>query len=127
MSVSIETVLLALTWLFFKHMVADYFLQKPYQFLNKGTYGHPGGFLHAGIHAILTIPVLAILPPSSILLAIAIIIGEFIAHYHIDWSKEQITKKFGWTPQDQGFWSSLGVDQFLHAITYILIIWALLV
>ena len=46
--------LAAVAVLMAKHAVADFYLQTPYQFLNKGTYGHPGGFLHAGIHAALT-------------------------------------------------------------------------
>ncbi len=119
-----NSILFALTWLFFKHMIADYFLQRPYQFLNKGTYGHPGGLLHAAIHAGLSIPVFMFVPSVSVGLAAGVIVGEFMAHYHIDWSKEQITKKFKWTPQDQGFWSALGVDQFLHALTYLIMVWA---
>ena len=126
MSGSIETIFLALTWLFFKHMIADYLLQKPYQFLNKGIYGHPGGLLHASIHVGLTIPIIFILPSPSIEMFIAILSGEFIAHYHIDWSKERIIKKFGWTPKDQGFWSLFGLDQFLHSLTYLIIIWIMI-
>ena len=40
-------VLVAVAVLMAKHMVADFYLQTPYQYLNKGTYGHPGGFLHS--------------------------------------------------------------------------------
>ena len=104
-------------------MIGDYFLQRPYQFLNKGTYGHLGGLLHASIHVALTLPVFFIIPPSSAILFFGILSGEFIAHYHIDWSKEQLIKKFGWTPQDQIFWSIFGIDQFLHALTYLIMIW----
>ncbi|MEP7292538.1 MAG: hypothetical protein ABI835_12190, partial [Chloroflexota bacterium] len=39
------TVLLVVFILELKHFVFDYPLQRPYQFLNKGTYGHPGGIL----------------------------------------------------------------------------------
>ncbi len=46
--------LAAIAILMVKHAVADFFLQTPYQYCNKGTYGHPGGFLHAGIHVALT-------------------------------------------------------------------------
>jgi hypothetical protein len=38
----------------FKHAVADFYLQTAYQYSNKGKYGHPGGIIHAGIHAALT-------------------------------------------------------------------------
>jgi kynureninase len=41
--------LAAVAVLMLKHAVADFYLQTPYQYLNKGTYGHPGGFIHAGM------------------------------------------------------------------------------
>jgi hypothetical protein len=62
-------ILAAIAVLLFKHMVADFYLQTPYQFLNKGTYGHPGGFVHAGIHVALTPLVYLVLLPSSLVLA----------------------------------------------------------
>jgi len=37
-------VLAAVAVLMAKHTVADFYLQNAYQYLNKGTYGHPGGF-----------------------------------------------------------------------------------
>ena len=39
--------LAAVAVLMVKHALADFYLQTPYQYLNKGTYGHPGGLLHA--------------------------------------------------------------------------------
>ena len=60
--------LAAVAVLMFKHAVADFYLQTPYQFLNKGTYGHPGGFIHAGIHTALTPLVYLVLLPGSLLL-----------------------------------------------------------
>ena len=30
-----------------KHFICDYPLQTAYQLRNKGTYGHPGGIIHA--------------------------------------------------------------------------------
>lgn len=108
-----------LGYLLIKHLAADFLLQTRYQWSNKGIYGHPGGLLHAGIHATLSAPVLAILPPSSMLFAIALLAGEFVLHYHIDWTKEQIVKRAEWTPSDTGFWMTLGVDQFAHHLTYL--------
>lgn len=37
-----------------KHFFADFYFQGPYQYLNKGNFKHPGGYLHAFIHSILT-------------------------------------------------------------------------
>lgn len=119
-------VLAAVAVLMFKHMVADFYLQTPYQYLNKGTYGHPGGFIHAGIHVALTPLVYLILAPGSLLLAAGIALGEFAVHYHIDWFKERITRKNGWTARDRGFWFALGTDQFLHGLTYLVLVAVLL-
>jgi hypothetical protein len=114
--------LAAVAVLMFKHAVADFYLQTPYQYLNKGIYGHPGGLLHAGIHTALTPLVYLVLLPGSWLLAGAIAVGEFLLHYHIDWLKEQATRKYAWTPQSPGFWHALGTDQLLHGLTYLAIV-----
>jgi len=126
MSEAACTALLAVTILLIKHTVGDYFLQTAYQFRNKGTYGHPGGILHAGIHALLTIPLFAYLPPSSALLGAGIVLGEFVIHYHLDWSKEQLVKRFGLVQTDPWFWYLFGLDQVGHYLTYIAIIVLLL-
>ena len=55
--------------LMFKHAVADFYLRTQYQYLNKGIYGHPGGFIHAGIHTALRPLVYSVLVPGSSLIA----------------------------------------------------------
>lgn len=114
--------LAAIGMLMLKHTAADFFLQTPYQYCNKGIYGHPGGLLHAGIHVALTPLVYLIIAPASLLLAAAIALGEFVLHYHIDWVKEQLTRANNWTPQRPGFWHALGLDQLLHGLTYLAIV-----
>jgi hypothetical protein len=114
--------LAAVAILMFKHAVADFYLQTPYQFLNKCKYGHPGGLLHAGIHTALTPLVYLVLLPGSLLMAAGLALGEFAVHYHIDWLKEQMTQRNNWTPQDRGFWYALGTDQLVHGLTYLLIV-----
>ena len=110
--------LAAVAVLMFKHAVADFYLQTPYQYLNKGKYGHPGGIIHAGITA-LTPPVYLVLLPGSLLIAAGLELGEFVVHYHIDWLKEQFTHRNGWTTSDRGFWFALGTDQLVHGLTYL--------
>ncbi len=61
-----------------------------------------------------------------LLMAGAIALGEFVLHYHIDWAKEQITRRNSWTPQNSGFWHALGTDQLLHGLTYLAIVAVLL-
>jgi hypothetical protein len=57
-------VLAAVAVLLVKHAVADFYLQTPYQYLNKGIYGHPGGLLHSGIHVALTPLVYLVIVPG---------------------------------------------------------------
>ena len=119
-------VLAAVAVLMLKHTIADFYLQTPYQYLNKGTYGHPGGFMHSAIHVALTPLVYLVLVPGSLLIALAITLGEFAVHYHVDWVKEQITHRNGWTAQDRGFWYAPGTDQLVHGLTYLAIVGALI-
>ncbi|HEX5931247.1 MAG TPA: DUF3307 domain-containing protein [Methyloceanibacter sp.] len=118
--------LAAVAVLLVKHAVADFYLQTPYQYLNKGIYGHPGGLLHSGIHVALTPLVYLVLVPGSLLVAGAIAVSEFLLHYHIDWLKEQVIQRNGLTAQDPGFWHALGTDQLIHGLTYLAIVAALL-
>lgn len=106
---------LILLLLFSKHFLIDFPLQTPYQYLNKGKYGHPGGLLHSGLHGLGTFLVLAFFTPLAYLFAIA----DFLIHYHIDWAKVKINTHYGWKPTDDQFWTLLGLDQYLHAMTYI--------
>ena len=115
----------AVAVLMLKHAVADFYLQTAYQYLNKGTYGHPGGVIHAALHVALTPLVYLVIAPGSLLLAAAIAIGEFITHYHVDWLKEQVTHRNGWTVRDRAFWYALGTDQLVHGVTYLLVVGAL--
>jgi fucose permease len=113
-------VLVALTFLQIKHYVCDFILQRPYQYLNKGKYGHPGGIIHAGLHIIATCLLFVLITPS-VKLGVAIIVGEFVVHYHIDWLKEQVMKRTGWQTTDNGYWWALGADQLLHQLSYVAI------
>jgi len=111
-------ILAILTGLTFKHFLADFMLQRSYQFKNKGKYGHPGGILHAGIHGLGTLLVLAWFLPFDLALAIAAV--EIILHYHIDWAKVQLNSRLKLDPrEDNEYWFLFGFDQFLHHMTYV--------
>jgi len=107
-----------LTAFAFKHFICDFPLQSfPYMYENKGTYGHFGGLLHAGIHFFGTLIVL-IGFPAILVLGCSII--DFFAHYHIDWAKTNLCKYFNLKPDNsQWFWILLGIDQLLHGLTYL--------
>jgi hypothetical protein len=107
--------LLILVLLFSKHFIIDFPLQTPYQYLNKGNYGHAGGLLHSGLHGATTFLILSFFTPLAYLFAIA----DFLVHYHIDWAKVKLNNHFQLTPENPRFWTLLGLDQYLHAMTYI--------
>lgn len=106
-----------------KHFLFDFVLQTPYQLANKGKYGHPGGLLHSGLHVLGTAAALAIVGPAPTVF-LAILVAEFVVHYHIDWGKEQITARHG-SGMDGFFWRMIGLDQLLHHLTYVAIAAAL--
>ena len=103
-----------------KHFIFDYPLQTAYQLNNKGTYGHPGGILHSGLHVVGTSTAFLIITPT-LAIGAAIMVGEFLLHYHIDWSKDHVIRGMGLNAKDRGFWWAIGVDQLLHHLTYVAI------
>lgn len=110
--------ILLLTALITKHFIADFILQYPYQFMNKGIYGHPGGMVHAlitGIGSLLAC--VFIIPVTWFVLAVIGI--EMLIHYHIDWAKVQVNNHYKLHPGTSQFWNLLGLDQWLHYLTYI--------
>lgn len=109
-----------LTWLFIKHFVVDFPLQKPYQYLNKGTYGHWGGIQHALYHGVATALVIYLVLRTSLLLAVAYGVFDALVHYHIDWAKIKINTVYKLQSHtSERFWWLLGFDQLLHSLTYL--------
>jgi hypothetical protein len=115
----------ALVLLQVKHFVCDFVAQTAYQVRNKGTYGHAGGLLHAGLHAVASLPVIVVLTHSPQLIA-AIVAAEFVVHYHVDWLKAAINRLRGLGYDDPMYWVIFGADQFLHQATYIVMLGVLL-
>ena len=110
-------ILTLFTLLILKHFIIDFPAQTPYQWMNKGTYGHPGGILHAGLHGFGTVLCFVWWAPfASIILGIM----DMLIHYHIDWVKMNINKKYGWKADTHPeFWTALGLDQLAHYLTYV--------
>lgn len=85
---------------------------------NKGTYGHIGGLVHSLLHGISTFCIALFFTDVHTSFIVGII--DEVLHYHIDWAKMNINKKFGWTATNsENFWKLVGVDQTLHLLTYI--------
>ena len=112
------TLITAMLLLAIKHFIVDFMMQPPYQWQNKGTYGHPGGLLHSLTHAAGTGMVFSLFTTPTVSAIAAVI--DLVVHYHIDWAKMNINLIKGWKADTHPeFWVLLGLDQFLHTVTYI--------
>jgi hypothetical protein len=116
MDPAVTTVLWAMLAFQIKHFICDFVLQNQFQVRNKGIYGHPGGFIHAGLHAIGSAPALLILGAPHETIAI-LLFGEFVIHYHVDWFKARFDR--GLTDRDHAYWVIFGLDQLVHQLTYL--------
>jgi hypothetical protein len=124
----LTTAIILMVLLQLKHFIVDFPLQGPFQYKNKGTYGHSGGLLHAFNHGIGTyfaIGGLSYFYPSLTLpLAAGLAAADMAIHYHVDWAKMKLNAKLGWGPTThEEFWWLLGLDQLLHQLTYVWIIY----
>ncbi|MEJ0027107.1 MAG: DUF3307 domain-containing protein [Rhizomicrobium sp.] len=108
-----------------KHFLCDFVLQTEYQVRTKAIYGHPGGFVHSGLHILGTIPALVILG-ATLQTAALVLIVEFAIHYHCDWTKAFVDRVYRWGPADQRYWILFGTDQFVHQLTYLGIVYVLI-
>ncbi|MFN3169791.1 MAG: DUF3307 domain-containing protein [Hyphomicrobiales bacterium] len=108
-----------------KHFLFDFVFQSDWQVRNKGRYGHPGGLVHAGLHALgaLAVGVVAALfGVIGLATALILALADGVIHYHIDWTKAQIARRMKLTPDRHGFWIALGADQAAHYATYLALV-----
>ncbi|WP_087000606.1 DUF3307 domain-containing protein [Rhizobium sullae] len=105
-----------LIWLQVKHFVADYLLQPRWMLEGKGHVRNPGGYAHAAIHAVGSLPALVFfgLDTSAIL---GLAASEFAIHYTIDHVKAILSRQHS-GGMTRAFWAAHGADQLLHHLTY---------
>ena len=112
------TVLLFLGALQVKHFICDGPLQSKAMVDEKRHYGARLGVLHAAIHgfgALIVMLMFVGLVPLSFTLALA----DALIHYHVDFTKENVVRKMGWTVVQGPFWWAMSFDQMLHQVTYL--------
>ncbi|WP_298971049.1 DUF3307 domain-containing protein [uncultured Roseobacter sp.] len=115
--------LLGLLCLFqIKHMLADYFLQTKIMLDGRDEYLHLGRFLHAGVHAAGSLIAFFVVG-ASLAFIVPVVLMEWVVHFHIDWWKGRHTSGLNLTPQDAAYWRASGVDQALHQLTYVGMLW----
>lgn len=101
-----------------KHLLLDWIFQPKWMWSNKGTYGHLGGVTHALLNGFGTAAIISLYYNNFW----PILVIDSILHYHIDWAKIRILNLANLDSNDKEFWWLTGIDQFLHQITYILLI-----
>lgn len=106
-----------------KHMLADYFLQTKVMLDGREAYVHLGRFLHAGVHAAGSL-IVFLLIGAPVAFILPVVVMEWAVHFHIDWWKGRHTSEQNLTPQDAAYWRACGMDQALHQLTYVAMIWA---
>jgi hypothetical protein len=112
--------ILLLLWLFtVKHFLVDFVFQTAEEVTYKGTYLDWRGVKHSVKHGIGTLLVLWV-AGAGLELGYLYAAADFLIHYHIDWTKMNMSKHL--TPADHAFWVWLGFDQALHYLTYIMFI-----
>ena len=104
-----------------KHVLGDYVFQNAYILEHRRIWGHPGGVLHVAIHAALTLPLLLMAGVHGVLF-FAILLGEALFHYHVDWVKDGWINRTGLTSSDKLYWWLTGTDQMLHQLSYLVIV-----
>ena len=103
-----------------KHFIVDFILQTPAQVKYKGVWAHPVGFSHSLEQGIWTAVALCFY--VDIRLAAAISYCELMIHYITDYTK----MKYGCRDTNQKiFWVQLGIDQYVHYLTYFGIVYFL--
>jgi hypothetical protein len=111
------TTWLILALLFVKHFLADFCWQSDRMIKDKGHLGRLGGLQHAGLHGALTYVILMhFLGIQACVMLAAIDAG---IHYTVDWTHRRATVKL--STNSDAFWFWIGVDQLIHALTYLII------
>ncbi|MEL6435715.1 MAG: DUF3307 domain-containing protein [Pseudomonadota bacterium] len=108
-----------------KHFAADYLLQTKWMISGKRSFLALGGYAHAAVHVVGTAIVLLIVGVSPGLM-LAILLAEFIAHYLFDYAKAHYGAGISSADAPRRYWAAHGLDQLLHHLTYVAIIYTLL-
>jgi hypothetical protein len=123
LTVELQTALILLTLLQVKHLFADFFLQTPRMLLGRHVYLHLGRVQHAGLHAVLSVLVFCLIG-APFFFVLVLCVFEGVLHFHIDWVKGQYSERAKDTPKEAAYWRAFGVDQLMHQLTYVAMIWA---
>jgi hypothetical protein len=119
--------ILALLLLFqIKHWYADFKIQTYMQTVKKGVWLDPIGISHSLDHVGATLTVLVCFSFMHTISAATIVLISFvegILHYLIDYIKVKYGCKDNTKPL---FWNQFGLDQLAHQVTYLAMVYVIL-
>lgn len=113
-------VVIAFALLFIKHWYIDFVNQSMDEVNHKGIYLHWKGVKHSLKQGVATSAIFFLLG-CDIVTALALGALDFVIHYHTDWTKMNYGNRDITTPQ---FWNHLGLDQLVHYMTYLGLVYA---
>ena len=120
------SILILLFLLQLKHCYADFVIQTYAQTVHKGIYRDAIGISHTLDHvwtSMLCLLLFSFYIPIPLSVVLWMPFVEGIIHYHIDWTKVHFGSKDNTKPV---FWAQFGYDQLAHQVTYIWMIWYIL-
>ena len=121
-------ILTLLLFLQLKHWYADFKIQTYMQTVKKGVWLHPVGLSHSADHVWTTLVALVIFDLFILQLNFPLMVGltliEGVLHYIIDYVKVKYGCKDNTKPM---FWSQFGLDQLAHQVTYLAMVYILLI
>lgn len=123
--VTASGILVLLALLQVKHAICDGPLQTLRMVHDKGIYGKPWGIIHSGLHGLGSLIVLMVFG-IALLPALLLSLVEIVVHYHIDFAKESLVRRYQWKHDNAYFWWALMGDQLLHNLTYVALAFAVL-
>ncbi len=118
----LQNALILLILLQIKHTFADFYLQTPRMLAARDKYLHIGRAQHVGLHAVGSAIGLVLLG-TALPFIVILVLAEALVHYHIDWGKGWYSAQNGQTSSDAAYWRAIGLDQALHQLTYVAMIW----
>ena len=124
-SVSAAGILLLLALLQLKHALCDGPLQTAGMVKDKGRYGERAGIVHAGLHGAGSFLAVFLFGMAAIP-ALALAAADALIHYHVDFAKETMVRRNGWSHDSARFWWALMADQLLHQLTYLAMAFAII-
>ncbi|HET7369725.1 MAG TPA: DUF3307 domain-containing protein [Gammaproteobacteria bacterium] len=109
-----------------KHFVADYLLQPAWMVRGKDDLAHAGGYAHAALHGLGSAAIMLLFGLAALPLAV-LAIADCVIHYAVDFAKARWSRSHPADIKSRTFWMAHGADQFLHQLTYAVMIFVILV